>query len=288
MSSIQWLDRPVLDDPLALIAFEGWGDAGDSASLAAERFLNSADHDLVASFDPDEHFDFQVRRPMVFVDETGTRQIDWPENRVHVVRNRERDLVVVLGEEPNYKWKAFTKDVVDALLALGVSRVVTLGAFIGQVPHTLPVPLVGSSNRPDSLASHGLLPSGYQGPTGILGVLNQALGNAGIEVISVWAAVPHYLSNQDYPPAVEALTIKASELLGMSVDIGDLTSKSRQFRDTVDEALEANSELLEYVEQLESEAAEEDDEVVEAVVEAVEEVEAERLVEEIEDFLKDR
>jgi hypothetical protein len=288
MSSIQWLDRPVLDDPLALIAFEGWGDAGDSASLAAERFLNSADHDLVASFDPDEHFDFQVRRPMVFVDETGTRQIDWPENRIHVVRNRERDLVVVLGEEPNYKWKAFTKDVVDALLALGVSRVVTLGAFIGQVPHTLPVPLVGSSNRPDSLASHGLLPSGYQGPTGILGVLNQALGNAGIEVISVWAAVPHYLSNQDYPPAVEALTIKASELLGMSVDIGDLTSKSRQFRDTVDEALEANSELLEYVEQLESEAAEEDDEVVEAVVEAVEEVEAERLVEEIEDFLKDR
>jgi hypothetical protein len=281
MSSIQWLDRPVLDDPLALIAFEGWGDAGDSASLAAERFLNSADHDLIASFDPDEHFDFQVRRPMVFVDETGTRQIDWPENRIHVVRNRERDLVVVLGEEPNYKWKAFTTDVVDALLALGVSRVVTLGAFIGQVPHTLPVPLVGSSNRPDSLAGHGLLPSGYQGPTGILGVLNQALGNAGIEVISVWAAVPHYLSNQDYPPAVEALTIKASELLGMTVDIGDLTSKSRQFRDTVDEALEANSELLEYVEQLESEVAEEEED-------EVEEVEAERLVEEIEDFLKDR
>jgi hypothetical protein len=161
--------------------------------------------------------------------------------------------------------------------------VVTLGAFIGQVPHTLPVPLVGSSNRPDSLAGHGLLPSGYQGPTGILGVLNQALGNAGIEVISVWAAVPHYLSNQDYPPAVEALTIKASELLGLTVDIGDLTSKSRQFRDTVDEALEANSELLEYVEQLESEVAEEEEEE-----EEVEEVEAERLVEEIEDFLKDR
>jgi proteasome assembly chaperone (PAC2) family protein len=281
MSSIQWLDRPVLDDPLALIAFEGWGDAGDSASLAAERFLNSADNDLIASFDPDEHFDFQVRRPMVFVDESGTRQIDWPENKIHVVRNRERDLVVVLGEEPNYKWKAFTGDLVEALLALGVSRVVTLGAFIGQVPHTLPVPLVGSSTKPDSLAGHGLLPSGYQGPTGILGVLNQALGNAGIEVISVWAAVPHYLSNQDYPPAVEALTIKASELLGMTVDIGDLTSKSRQFRDTVDEALEANSELLEYVEQLESEVAEEEDE-------EVDEVEGERLVEEIEDFLKDR
>jgi hypothetical protein len=144
------------------------------------------------------------------------------------------------------------------------------------VPHTLPVPLVGSSNKPDSLSLHGLLPSGYQGPTGIIGVLNHALGNVGIEVISIWAAVPHYLSNQDYPPAVEALTIKASELLGLSIDIGDLTSQSRQFRDTVDEAIEANSELQEYVEQLELEAAEEDGE------------HAERLVEEIEDFLKDR
>jgi proteasome assembly chaperone (PAC2) family protein len=276
MSSIQWLDHPKLDEPVALIAFEGWGDAGESASLAAERFLETSSDEVVARFDPDEHFDFQVRRPTVFVDETGTREIDWPENRIHVVRNGQRDLVVVLGEEPNYKWKSFTAELVGALQALGVKKAVTLGAFIGQVPHTLPVPLVGSSTRPDSLAGHGLTPSGYQGPTGIVGVLNRALENAGIDVISVWAAVPHYLSNQDYPPAVEALTVKASELLEMTVDIGDLSSKSRQFRDTVDEAIEANSELQEYVEQLEVEAAEEDGE------------RAERLVEEIEDFLKDR
>lgn len=276
MSAIQWLDRPVLKEPMALIAFEGWGDAGDSASLAAELFLNSFEGSLVATFDPDEHFDFQVRRPMVFVNESGTRSIDWPENQIHVVRAEGRDLVIVLGEEPNYKWKSFTNELVEALQTLGVRRAVTLGAFIGQVPHTLPVPLVGSATEPDSLALHGLLPSGYQGPTGILGVLNHALGNAGIEVISVWAAVPHYLSNQDYPPAVEALTIKASELLGLPVDIGDLSSRSRQFRDTVDEAIESNSELQQYVEQLESEAADEDVD------------RAERLVEEIENFLKDR
>ena len=276
MSTIQWLDRPVLEDPVALLAFEGWGDAGESASLAAERFLDTYDNDLIASFDPDDHFDFQVRRPLVFVDESGTRQIDWPENAIHVVKTGERDLVVVLGEEPNYKWKAFTNEIVEALQTLGVRKALTLGAFIGQVPHTLPVPLVGSASRPDSLTLHGLLPSNYQGPTGIVGVLNQALGNAGIEVISVWAAVPHYLSNQDYPPAVEALTIKASELLGMSIDLGDLTSKSRQFRDTVDEAIESNTELQEYVEQLEHDAVEEDEE------------HGERLVEEIENFLKDR
>jgi hypothetical protein len=276
MSSLQWLKRPVLRDPLALIAFEGWGDAGDSASLAAERFLDTYDSDLIATIDPDEHYDFQVRRPMVVLDEGGTKRIDWPENELHVVGLPDRDLVVLLGEEPNYKWKAFTREVVEALTTLGVTRAVTLGAFIGQVAHTLPVPLIGTATEPDTLALHGLLPSGYQGPTGILGVLNQALGNAGIDVVSVWAAVPHYLSNQDYPPAVEALAIKASELLGMTLDIGDLTSRARQFRDTVDEALEENAELQQYVEQLENEAAEEGEE------------NADRLVEEIEDFLKDR
>ncbi|MGH3650470.1 MAG: PAC2 family protein [Acidimicrobiia bacterium] len=276
MSSMKWLDRPVLRDPVALIAFQGWGDAGDSASLAAERFLDTYDNELIASFDPDEHYDFQVRRPMVFVDELGTRQIDWPENELHVVRGPQRDLVVLIGEEPNYKWKSFTNELVEALQGLGIAKAVTLGAFIGQVAHTLPVPLVGSSTRPDALTLHGLVPSGYQGPTGILGVLNHALGNVGIEVISVWAAVPHYLSNQDYPPAVEALTIKASELLGIAVEIGDLTSKSRQFRDTVDEALESNAELQQYVEQLEHDAREETGE------------RGDRLLEEIEDFLRDR
>ncbi|MGD2042854.1 MAG: PAC2 family protein [Acidimicrobiia bacterium] len=276
MSSLQWLTRPILRDPVALIAFEGWGDAGDSASLAAERFLETFDSEKIAYFDPDEHYDFQVRRPMVFVNEGGTRNIDWPENDLHVIRGAERDLVVLIGEEPNYKWKAFTAELVEALQALGVTKAVTLGAFIGQVAHTLPVPLVGSATRPDALTLHGLMPSGYQGPTGIVGVLNHALGNAGIEVISVWAAVPHYLSNQDYPPAVEALTIKASELLEMTVDIGDLTARSRQFRDTVDEAIEENLELQQYVEQLENDAIEEDEE------------QAEKLVEEIEDFLKER
>lgn len=276
MSSLQWLDRPVLRDPVALIAFEGWGDAGDSASMAAERFLECFDSDLIAAFDPDEHYDFQVRRPMVSLNDGGTRRIEWPESQLHVIHGPERDLVLMLGEEPNYKWKAFTNELVEAMVALGVQRAVTLGAFIGQVAHTLPVPLVGSATRPDALTLHGLLPSGYQGPTGILGVLNHALGNAGIDVISVWAAVPHYLSNQDYPPAVEALTVKASELLEMSVDIGDLATKSRLFRDTVDQAIEDNSELQEYVEQLEHDASEDDED------------RGEILVEEIEDFLKDQ
>lgn len=271
MGSLQWLDRPVLDDPVALIAFEGWGDAGESASQAATEFLDKLDAELFAIIDPDDHFDFQVRRPIVELDSTGIRSISWPRNELYVAKGAERDLVVLLGEEPHYRWKAFTSDVIDVMRVTGVRRAVTMGAFIGQVAHTLPVPLVGSANRPDDLTIHGLLPSGYEGPTGILGVLNQALGNAGIDVISVWAAVPHYLSNQEYPPAAEALAVKASELCGVTLDIGDLTTASRQFLSTVEAAIEGNAELEEYVERLEQEA--DDDR-------------GDRLVEEIEKYLR--
>lgn len=275
MPALRWLERPFLNDPIALIAFEGWGDAGESASQAAATFLENLNSNLIATMDPDEHFDFQVRRPLVEVDSTGTRDITWPRNEIHSVRGIERDLVVVLGEEPHYRWKAFIKELVDALQSLGVKRAVTMGAFIGQVAHTLPVPLVGSATRPDTLSLHGLLPSGYEGPTGIVGVLNHALGNAGIDVISVWAAVPHYLSNQEYPPAAEALAVKASELVGVTIDIGELAHASRDFISTVDQAIEDNTELLRYVEQLEEEA---DDEITRT----------DQLVEEIEDFLRDQ
>lgn len=275
MSALKWFDRPFLNDPVALVAFEGWGDAGESASHAAASFLESLNGQLIATMDPDEHFDFQVRRPFVEVDSTGTRSISWPRNEIFAVRGPERDLVVVLGEEPHYRWKTFVKELVDALQSLGVKRAVTMGAFIGQVAHTLPVPLVGSATRPDTLTLHGLLPSGYEGPTGIVGVLNHALGNAGIDVISVWAAVPHYLSNQEYPPAAEALAVKASELVGVTIDIGELTHASRDFISTVDEAIEENTELLRYVEQLEEDA---DTDIVRS----------DQLVEEIEDFLRDQ
>lgn len=275
MPALKWHDRPFLVDPVALIAFEGWGDAGESASQAAWTFLDRLNAELIATIDPDDHFDFQVRRPLVEVDSSGTRSISWPRNELHVIRGTEHDLLVVLGEEPHYRWKSFIGELVEALRSLGVKRAVTLGAFIGQVAHTLPVPLIGSATRPDALSLHGLLPSGYEGPTGILGVLNHALGNAGIDVISVWAAVPHYLSNQEYPPAAEALAVKASELVGMTIDIGDLTHASRDFISTVDEALEDNDELLRYVEQLEDDA--------ESDLES-----GDQLLEEIEDFLRDQ
>lgn len=254
MSGLQWIEHPVLEDPVALLAFEGWGDAGESASAAVAEFLESLDADLIAVIDPDEHFDFQVRRPVVSLDATGIRSLSWPRNELYAAKTAHGDVVLVIGEEPHFRWKSFTADLLGAFQSLGVSRAVTVGAFVGQVAHTLPVPLVGSATRPDALALHDLLPSGYTGPTGILGVLNHALGVEGIDVISVWAAVPHYLSNQEYPPATEALAVKASELMGIPLDIGDLTLASRQYLSTVESALADNEELSEYVERLEHES----------------------------------
>ena len=275
MASLEWFNRPVLHQPIAVIAFEGWGDAGESSSQAALAFLSHVDSELVAIIDPDEHFDFQVRRPIVELDSAGVRNISWPRNEIHHLRVEGRDLLVIVGEEPHYRWKTFTGDLVDALTGLGVARAITMGAFIGQVAHTLPVPLVGSATMPDTLSMHDLLPSGYEGPTGIVGVLNHALGQAGIDVISVWAAVPHYLSNQEYPPGTEALAIKAAELAGISLDIGNLTTATRHFLSTVDEAIEGNDELLRYVERLEQDADDDEEQ-------------SDRLVAEIEDFLRDQ
>lgn len=272
---LHWLERPVLNDPVALIAFSGWGDAGEAATQAVAAFLEN-DPDAIAYLDSDELYDFQVRRPIVEFDESGWRQISWPLNEMFVVNGLERDLIVILGEEPHFRWKAFTTTIVDALRSLGVSKVVCLGAFIGQVAHTLPVPLIGTSHHRDLGTAHGLLPSGYEGPTGILGVLGQALNFGGMETVSVWAAVPHYLSNQEYPPATEALAIKASELLGVSLDLDELTQSTRTFLLTVDEAISGNEELARYIERLEEEGGDED------LSDPV------RLVEEIEDFLRDQ
>lgn len=276
MDRVIWEQHPVLRDPAAVIAFEGWGDAGESSSAAARHLIETADAERVATIDADEFFDFQVRRPVVLLDEDGTREIAWPETEIWLVNTPwlPRDLVVVTGPEPHARWKVFSMDLIGALRTLGVRRAVTLGAFVGQVPHTLPVPLMGSGLDGDALQQHALFASDYEGPTGIIGVLNAALSGAGIETCSVWAAVPHYLSQQEYPPGALALAEKALEILGMEVDTTDLTLAVSEFRDQVDAAMD-DSEIREYVEELESQTLAGDGDPVE------------KLVEEIEDFLRD-
>lgn len=278
MDRVTWEKRPLLRDPVALVAFEGWGDAGESSSMAVRHLIDEFDADRVATIDSDDFFDFQVRRPEIEFDHEGTREVHWPDSEVWAIRldDTARDLVVVTGHEPHARWKAFTRDLVTVLDSLGVHTVMTLGAFVGQVPHTLPVPLVGSSSHQALLERHSLFASGYEGPTGIVGVLNQSFTVAGFETVSVWAAVPHYLSNQEYPPGGLALLDKAVEILDLDLDTSDLTVASAEFRQQVDDALE-DSEILDYVQELESQSLTGEDGIDPA----------ERLVEEIERFLED-
>lgn len=245
----------------------------------------AVDHliDLLAGYrfariDSDEFYDFQVRRPLVEIGEGGARQIEWPDASLHAltVPGADRDIVVLTGDEPSMRWKQFSRQVGEVFESIGVRDAVTMGAFIGQVPHTLPVPLMGVSSDPDLLEEHQLFPSDYEGPTGIIGVLNQALGDRGLAVVSVWAAVPHYLSNQDYPPGGLALLDKSLEIAGISLDTSDLQGDAVDFRGRVDEAVE-DSDLREYIDGLEAETLTGDEDVDPA----------ERLVEEIERFLNE-
>lgn len=275
MTGLEWLSKPTLRDPVALFAFSGWGDAGEASSDALRHLIARFEGETIARFDADPFFDFQVNRPVVSLDEAGVRSISWPTTELLVLRMPERDVVVCLGEEPNYNWKRFVSELTGALRELGVTQAVTMGAFIGQVAHTVPVPVVGSSSRGSVVGAHGLLPSRYEGPTGIVGVLTQALESEGIATLSLWAAVPHYLSNQTYPPGVEALVRKMSEVLEFSVDTDDLTRETREFKANVDAAVDESDELTSYIRQLETTGMDEPEES------------AEELVEEIERYLRD-
>ncbi|MFP3915097.1 MAG: PAC2 family protein [Actinomycetota bacterium] len=274
MSSFEWISRPRLRDPVALIGFSGWGDAGEASSDAARHLVAEYEAETVGRFDSDPFMDFQVNRPVISLDSEGVRSISWPTTEVLVVHFPERDLVVVIGEEPNYNWKRFVNELCSALRELNVTEAILMGAFVGQVAHTIPVPVVGSSPSARVVASHGLLPSRYEGPTGIVGVLTQALDNHGIDSVSLWAAVPHYLSNQSYPPGVEALLRKATEIAGLSIDMEPLHTESHLFQSRVRAALDESEELADYVRQLEEEGLETEDS-------------GEDLVDEIERYLRD-
>ncbi len=253
MTSIQWLDRPTLNNPIALIAFQGWGDAGNASTLAIEHLLDSFDSNVFALLDSDDFFDFQVARPQIELDDDQHRIIEWPDTVFHRIPLDTRDLVIVTGPEPHNRWKRFCQDLAEVLASVGVTDVVTLGAFVGQVPHTLPVPLIGVSEEPITSSTHGLPQSDYEGPSGILGVLNHYLAPRGFDVLGIWAAVPHYISAQEYPPAALALLEKTSDIFGIDVDLTDLKEAADEMTEEIDAAID-DPDMRDYVTRLETHA----------------------------------
>ncbi|HSF84658.1 MAG TPA: PAC2 family protein [Acidimicrobiia bacterium] len=284
MDAIHRFTKPALRTPRAVIAFEGWNDACEAASGVAAYVIEQAVvTEPFAVIDPEEFFDFQVRRPTVSIDQGGTRRLSWPTTKFFAVEtpSQDRDLIVVLGEEPSFRWKTFSRHVTKVLVEMDVEEVVLLGAFIGQVAHTRPVPVAGVATDPALIDRHGLSRSSYEGPTGIIGVLQEACREVGLPAMSLWAATPHYLAANANPKAMLALAERAQAILELPTDLADLRSAADEFETRVADALDASDELAEYVTELE----ETDEE------EPVSEFDpglTDDLVQEIESFLRDQ
>jgi proteasome assembly chaperone (PAC2) family protein len=242
-----------LVDPVLVAAFEGWNDAGDAASTAIEHLQLTWDATPLAEIDPDDYYDFQVTRPTVRMVDGITRRVEWPTTRLAVCRppGSNRDVVLVHGIDPNMHWRRFCGEIIDHVNTLGVTTVVTLGALLADTPHTRPVPVTGTAYDAASAAQFGLERSRYEGPTGIVGVLQDACVQAGVPAISIWAAVPHYVSQPPSPKATLALLHRVEDVLDVEVPLGGLPEQAEEWQRTVSEMAEEDEDVRNYVRALE-------------------------------------
>lgn len=280
MDAIHRFSKPALRRPRAIIAFEGWGDACEAASGAATYLMGALDADEPFAFiEPEEFFDFQAHRPVVSVDEGETQRLVWPATRFHRVPlpTDDQDLIIVAGDEPSYRWKTFARHVAQVLCESDVEQVVLLGAFIGQVAHTQTVPVIGVATDPALVVRNGLMPSEYEGPTGILSVVLEACREAGIQGLALWAATPHYLAANPNPKAMLALAKRAASILQFEVDLSELEKVTDEYLGKVNSALASSDEFSTYVSELEQ---------AEATLDGIDPDQAAGLLNEIEDYLR--
>jgi predicted ATP-grasp superfamily ATP-dependent carboligase len=263
MQPLIWDRRPDgLRAPAMVCAFQGWNDAGDAASSAVSFLASSLDARRFARIDSEEFYDFQANRPSVQFNDDNEREIVWPTVEVFEASapRAPRDLVLVQGVEPSLRWRAFSAHIVDLAEALGVQVVVSLGALLGDVPHTRPVAMSGHASDPSLMERLGMQGSTYEGPTGIVGVLHNACMQAGLPSASLWAGVPHYVAAAANPKAALALVRRVEGLIGVSVDVSELESAAADYERQVGLAVQSDPEIQAFVERLEQ-AAESDEEV---------------------------
>ncbi len=246
--------RPSLNRPILVTAFRGWNDGGQGASLAAQHLVTTWDAEKFADIDPEGFFDFQATRPRVSLVDGLTRKIDWPENDFFHASPGGRDVVMLVGTEPNVRWRTFTELVVELARELGIDIVVSLGALLADVPHTRPAPVTGAGSDPELVERLGLQASRYEGPTGIVGVLHDACREQGMTSVSFWAAVPHYVSLAPSPRAALALCERVSSLLEVPIDVSELEEMVEGYTSHVTEAVSSDEDAAAYVDELEQRA----------------------------------
>ena len=245
--------RPELTRPVLIGAFRGWNDGAQAASLAAGYLAKTWSAEQFADVDPEHFFDFQATRPHVSLEEGLTRRIDWPETAFYHARpdGLDHDVVLLLGIEPNLRWRTFSELLIGLAEELGVELMITLGALLADVPHTRPAPVTGSASDAELVQRLGLSSSRYEGPTGIVGVLHDSCKQAGIPSASLWAAVPHYVSLTPSPRGAVALCERLGDLIGVEVDVRELEEAARSYEEQVSEAVASDEETAAYVEDLE-------------------------------------
>ena len=253
MSELIVSSRPELRRPVLIAAFRGWNDGGQGATLGGSYLAKEWGAESFAEIDSENFYDFQAVRPSVSLEEGLTRKLEWPSNTfLHApIPDLDRDAVILLGVEPNLRWKTYSQLILELTQELRVDLVVTLGSLLADVPHTRPAPVSAAASEPSLVEELGVEPSRYEGPTGIVGVLLDACRQQAIPSVSLWAAVPHYVSLAPSPRAALALCRRLGEVVGTDIDLTELEQASEEYTEQVTEAVASDAETASYVEELE-------------------------------------
>jgi len=288
MDYVRWRDRPQLRQPVLIAAFEGWNDAADAASTAVRYLRDRWSATPFATIDHEDFYDFTSTRPHVRLVNGITRTIDWPETELSwaALPGTTRDVVVLLGHEPQLKWRTFTEQIVSIATDLHIELIVILGALLADVPHTRPVRVTGTAADADLVRRLNLGRSTYEGPTGIVGILHEAFSRAQVPSASLWAAVPHYVASTPSPKASLALVARAAELLSTDVATADLEVAVADYERQVSEVVAADDDVVAYVRRLEASADDDDDDG--EVITDMEMVTGDALADELERFLREQ
>lgn len=254
MEHLIWNDPPPkLRDPIMVCAFKGWNDAAGSATAALTTLADSLPLEQVATVDPEDFFDFQDTRPTIQVIDGTYREIEWPDTEILVAtpESAPRDLVIVLGTEPNLRWRTYSETLLTAADELGVVTVAVLGALIADVAHTLPVPVTGLASDPELVSSLELEKANYEGPTGIVGVIHELCRRREIPSVSLWAAIPHYVAAVPSPKAALSLVGLIERVTGVAADTSGLEEEAAEYGQQIDRAVAADSDIEEMVAKIE-------------------------------------
>ena len=247
--SLDSLTRPVL-----VVAFKGLFDASGSATSALEWLMEKSESENIGEIDSETFFDFTQERPLISFDKNGERTLTWPKNKIVTIKTNgnERDLLAISGIEPHLRWRTFSKLLIEIVNKSNAESVLTLGSMVGMTPHSRPLTVTGSStNREIAERLHLEKPS-YQGPTGIVGVLHDALDRSKIPVISLRVSVPHYVPDSPNPKATRALLRRFEQVTGVTTEYEELDGPAADWQKQVDAAVASDDEITAYVTRLET------------------------------------